>query len=162
MWESYSMICRCGYHSFSVDSCCPTSLVYITATVENIRCEQPKDKRKAWAAVLTIQCSTGTGFRVMWPAWWGAPLVLAHPASHHEKSLDLQGGNARSLPESSIFFLSAWHFCTEALANGDYIFTVHLLHNKEFQCQSDVCWKNLSLDLRKLIMLKGHICIFAE
>lgn len=69
------------------------------------------NKRKARAAVLTIQCSTDTGFHVMWPAWWGAPLVLAHPASHHEKSLDLQGKkvspqNTRPSPENSIFLSS--------------------------------------------------------
>lgn len=51
-------------------------------------------KVKARAAALTIQCSTGTGFHVMWLAWWGAPLVLAHPASRHARSLDLQGTNS--------------------------------------------------------------------
>lgn len=60
------------------------------------------NKRKARAAVLTIQCSTDTGFHAMWPAWWGAPLVLAHPASHHEKSLDLQG--ERDSPQNTRTF----------------------------------------------------------
>ena len=50
----------------------------------------------ARAAALTIRCSTGTGSRVTWLAWWGAPLALARPASRHERSLDLRGDKLAS------------------------------------------------------------------
>lgn len=38
---------------------------------------------------LTSQCSTGRGFHGRWLVWWAAPLVLGHPACHHERSPDL-------------------------------------------------------------------------
>lgn len=42
---------------------------------------------------LTIRCSTGTGFRGMWPVWWGAPLGWVHPACHRGKSPVLHGND---------------------------------------------------------------------
>lgn len=39
--------------------------------------------------LLTIQCSTGTGFHGMLLVWWATQLVLGHLMFHREKSRDL-------------------------------------------------------------------------
>lgn len=116
------------------------------------------------AAALTIRCSTGTGSRGTWLAWWGAPLALARPASRRERSLDLRGGggqarirNTRPWPECSIWWGSL--LSRSSIRDTQVIFWIvwELLSAEQVLHQRPLAASN---KLNKSFTIKNLSCLF--